>query len=165
VIVLTFFPDMRLFEMFRINLSSFEERKELAYIIKKEEISFEEDIKIEDGMRIDITLTKDGESSVIVEGSIDGKILINCGRCIEEYSHPVKSVFATIFKDKNEITDDDKESDINEFSNHSLDLYEYIRDTLILEMPVKPLCTEECKGLCPECGKNRNKEKCDCKKE
>jgi uncharacterized protein len=149
--------------MFKINLSSFEGRKELRFTLKKEEISFEDEIQLEDGMKIRLTITKDTGNSVIVEGAIEGKVRLNCGRCLEDYSQTVNSVFAAVFKEKSVYTDDDKESDVYVYSNNTLDLYDYLRDTLILELPVKPLCKEGCLGICPKCGRNRNKEECACK--
>ncbi len=46
-----------------------------------------------------------------------------------------------------------------------LDLDELIREEIIMFLPYKMLCREDCKGLCPKCGKNLNKGKCDCKKD
>jgi uncharacterized protein len=68
--------------------------------------------------------------------------------------------FAVIYKDKGSMTDDDRESDVYEYENNELDLYPYLRETMILELPVKPLCNEDCKGLCPICGKNKNENDC-----
>lgn len=148
--------------MFKINLSSFQDSKEFSYELKSGEISFEDAVAIEDGMQIDLRLTKDRDTSVIVEGTINGAIKLNCSRCLEGYSHNVATAFAVIFKEKNHMNDDDRESDIYEYAGNMLDLYEYLRDTLILEIPAKPLCEEECKGLCKVCGKNKNKEECTC---
>jgi uncharacterized protein len=46
--------------------------------------------------------------------------------------------------------------------NHVLDLREAIRQNLLLAMPIKTLCKEDCAGLCPECGKDWNEGPCDC---
>jgi len=43
-----------------------------------------------------------------------------------------------------------------------LDMQDVIRQYVLTEVPIKPLCCEECPGLCPECGTNLNKEKCKC---
>jgi uncharacterized metal-binding protein YceD (DUF177 family) len=45
---------------------------------------------------------------------------------------------------------------------HVLDMGEVLRQYVITEVPIKPLCWEKCLGLCPECGSNQNKEKCKC---
>ncbi len=51
---------------------------------------------------------------------------------------------------------------IKYYSEEHLDLSEDIRESLLLEIPVRILCSEGCEGLCPHCGKNLNEEKCDC---
>ena len=46
---------------------------------------------------------------------------------------------------------------------HVLDMEDVIRQYVLTEVPIKPLCSEKCSGLCPECGTNLNEEKCTCK--
>ena len=45
----------------------------------------------------------------------------------------------------------------------TLDLEPLVRDALLLELPLAPLCTEDCAGLCPSCGADRNETQCDCR--
>lgn len=51
---------------------------------------------------------------------------------------------------------------IRYYSEEYIDLSEDIRESLMLEFPTRILCSDNCKGLCPHCGKNLNTEKCDC---
>jgi len=46
--------------------------------------------------------------------------------------------------------------------HHVLDLYEAVRQYALLALPMKPLCKQECPGICPQCGKNLNEGKCSC---
>jgi uncharacterized protein len=48
---------------------------------------------------------------------------------------------------------------------HLVDISEVMRQAVMLAIPLKPLCKEECRGLCPSCGVNLNEESCDCKNE
>ncbi len=48
------------------------------------------------------------------------------------------------------------------YDGEELDITEDIRDMVILSLPMKPLCSDTCKGLCPKCGTNLNEEKCNC---
>ena len=48
---------------------------------------------------------------------------------------------------------------------HEVDLTEPVRQSVLLEIPMKPLCRPDCAGLCPHCGKNRNEGPCDCQEE
>jgi uncharacterized protein len=151
----------RLFEMFKVNLSSFEDRGEFDFELKNKEISFE-GLSFEDGLSISLILTKDGSDTVIAEGRIVGTLLTQCSRCLDDVKLQVDSDFVTIFKDKKAITQDDLDNDVRPYANNSIDLTDYLRETMILEVPLKPLCREDCKGICPICGKNNNKETCSC---
>lgn len=150
--------------MFKINLASFDVQKQFFFEAKKSEISFDQGIELVDTMKVELTLTKDIQS-VVVEGRMDGEVKMTCSRCLLEYIAPISVGFAVIFKEKNNISDDDRESDVYEYGNNEIDLYPYLRETMILEFPVKQVCSEDCKGLCPICGKNLNEETCKCDKE
>jgi uncharacterized protein len=148
--------------MFKINLASFDVRKEFFFEADKSEISFDKGIELIDAMKVELTLTKDAQTAVIVEGRMDGNVKMTCSRCLEEFISPVTVGFAVIYKDKNSMNEDDRDSGVYEYENNEIDLYPYLRETMILELPVKPLCRDECKGLCPVCGKNRNEVTCNC---
>lgn len=140
-------------------------RKEFFFEAKKSEISFDEGIELVDTMKVELALTKDAQTAVIVEGRMDGSVKVACSRCLRDYIAPVTVGFAVIYKDKGSMTEDDKASDVYEYENNEIDLYPYLRETMILEFPPKPLCSEGCKGLCPVCGKNLNEEECGCKQD
>ncbi len=68
--------------------------------------------------------------------------------------------------------DDDDEAEVREadtgvsfYKNDTIDLGEIMRDEFYLALPMKPLCRADCKGLCPVCGVNRNRETCTCREE
>jgi len=151
--------------MFKINLGSFQDQKEIDFELNRNDISFDKGIRIEEPVKVELVLTKEKSTQVIVEGKLNGVLGGECSRCLEAYKNPVSVSFVTIYKDKKEFTDDDKDSDVNAYENNEIDLYDFLRQTMILEMPMKPLCIEDCKGLCPVCGKNLNRETCGCKKE
>jgi uncharacterized metal-binding protein YceD (DUF177 family) len=149
--------------MFKINLGSFEDTAEFSYELKKSDVTFE-GLDFDDGLSINLTLTKDDVDSLVAVGDISGTLNLTCGRCLEPYKQQVESHFVTIFKEKQSITPDDEENDVLSYDRNNLDLYECLRETLFLELPLKPLCRTECLGICPVCGKNQNIEKCNCDK-
>lgn len=85
-----------------------------------------------------------------------------CGRCLEPFVEEGKTTLTAKLVEKidNDIEDEDEE--IIYYIGDELDLQEYVINTMILLLPMKPLCNEECKGLCPKCGANHNQTKCDC---
>ncbi|MCF6461041.1 YceD family protein [Clostridium sp. Cult3] len=84
-----------------------------------------------------------------------------CGRCLTPFSREKDTVLSgRLINDSDEILDD--EDEVIYYKGEELDLTEDIMDMVILSLPMKPLCNEDCKGLCPKCGINLNKEECDC---
>lgn len=59
---------------------------------------------------------------------------------------------------------DEENDDFLQVADMRLDLDEIVWEDVVLSLPVKYLCSEDCKGLCPQCGKNLNSDQCDCKK-
>jgi uncharacterized protein len=107
---------------------------------------------------------------ILVQGTSHAKIPIECSRClktfdynlsinIEEEYFPVIDVNTGVPVD---IPDDPGSFKIDD--HHILDLNEAIRQNALLAIPMKPLCRKDCAGLCPECGKDLNKEQCDCQR-
>ena len=85
-----------------------------------------------------------------------------CDRCADEfqrdYSFNVSKVVVSHLE--NEEDDDDY---VVADENNKLDVDEFVYQEIQLFLPQKMLCNDDCKGLCPKCGKNLNREKCDCK--
>ncbi|MCX5782057.1 MAG: DUF177 domain-containing protein [Elusimicrobia bacterium] len=86
---------------------------------------------------------------VLVTGEIKGQIALKCFSCNEKFNYNIKTDIAQSFSSKTDL----------------IDLEEEIRQLLILNLPNKPLCKENCLGLCPQCGKNLNIVKCGCQKQ
>ncbi len=99
-----------------------------------------------------------------VEG--DGKLV--CARCLEKFTYKFDDDFTyNIFlgKDpalsKREYNFSEQDVASLYIENFELDILPLIKEIVLLTLPMKPLCSEECKGLCPVCGINRNKKECD----
>lgn len=84
-----------------------------------------------------------------------------CGRCLESFATKNTVVLSGKLAEE---TDEDisDEENIILYKDGKLDLAENIISTIILALPMKPLCDEDCKGLCPRCGTNHNVEECEC---
>ncbi len=85
---------------------------------------------------------------------------IPCDRCLESVHKVYKTKFTHTLVDKL-YNEDDQENYIL-VENGELDLSELVSSDIILELPGKNLCKEDCNGLCPKCGINLNKETCNC---
>lgn len=87
-----------------------------------------------------------------------------CDRCAEPVERKMEFDVSKILVEDLQ-NEDDGDDEYVVVENRQIDLYELIREELILFLPSKILCKPDCKGLCPKCGKNLNIEKCDCKKD
>ena len=112
----------------------------------------------------------------LINGRLTGELLLRCSRCTAEVRHPVDISF-DIFETpegsdgiEGAIDGEGLEAAAEGHSNFvrregaelALDPLEMLWEELSLEMPVKALCDQECKGLCAGCGRNLNKEGCTC---
>jgi uncharacterized protein len=105
-----------------------------------------------------------------VSGYVKTSVLICCSRCLAEYESPISSYFTIIFRkgvvdpdfseDETELSEDDLISSV--YSGDEIDLTHDIEEQVAMAIPLKPLCEESCKGLCPECGVDLNKSSCTC---
>jgi uncharacterized protein len=95
---------------------------------------------------------------VVLNADVRFVLRVNCDRCLDEFEwafdYPVEHVLVT------ELNTDNDEYIVVE--NHLLDLDELILSDILLNLPSKLLCSEDCKGLCSMCGQNFNKGSCDC---
>lgn len=96
-------------------------------------------------VRADITRIT---NAVTVNLSVTGRMKANCSRCLEEFDSEFKKDFVLNFQASK--------------LEPVIDLGDQIREEIILDYPVKPLCKTDCKGLCLKCGKNLNQGGCSC---
>ncbi|MGQ0644388.1 MAG: YceD family protein [Elusimicrobiota bacterium] len=83
---------------------------------------------------------------VMVMGNAAALVRLDCSRCLETYESPIACSFEVHAP----------------FQQEFVDVSEEVRQSLLLAFPVKPLCREECRGICARCGRNLNQEPCGC---
>jgi uncharacterized protein len=124
--------------MLKINITSFDFQKEFLIELKSSDINIEKSIIIRDFLKISVVLTKEKESVIIAQGNVSGGVRLTCSRCLEEFDNQINNDFVAIFKDKKLMKKDDVETDVFPYENNVMDLYELIRETIIMEFPMKP---------------------------
>lgn len=108
------------------------------------------------------------ESDIIVRGRIGCSIVGHCARCLEDYPFDLECDVAAICLPRSENgaeSDTDEGDDIVYYDGDEIDLTPIIRERIILALPTRPLCSPDCKGLCPQCGTNLNQQSCQCRTE
>ena len=106
---------------------------------------------------------------ITIEGSVSTSILLQCDRCLEPYLWGLSKdfrIFVSLSPFKGGVDVELSEDDLSlEFiQGDFLELEQVIREQIILSLPMKTLCSPECKGLCEICGSNLNVEACSCSK-
>ncbi len=94
---------------------------------------------------------------LIVQGNFSGKVTLECVRCLTDYEHLIRWEFAELYAfTQDNVTD----SGLLVPDDAQIDLQLLFREYALLEFPIKPLCREDCEGLCAECGQNLNQGDC-----
>ena len=111
-----------------------------------------------------VSVTSVGDDELWLSGEIAGNALLECRRCLEPTSTPVRAHFQNLLRyqpgaEGLQIVEEDEE-EIFVFGNPNLDLSPFLSEAFLLEVPYTTLCKEDCQGLCPVCGVNRNKTNC-----
>jgi uncharacterized protein len=104
-------------------------------------------------------------------GTVRTVLELACSRCLEPFRLPVDATFDQRYlpqaeateEAETEVQDDDLETSY--YRDEAIDLDGLLREQFYLVLPMKPLCTEDCKGLCPQCGTNLNTGSCECRPE
>ncbi len=110
------------------------------------------------------SIFNDGET-LEFNANIKGSTNVVCSRCLAPLEYEFDFDFTEYLKQQDGMTDVDDESDIILFSGNSIDISDIILNNFLTGMPGKYLCSESCKGVCPDCGANLNVEQCSCNKD
>lgn len=106
--------------------------------------------------------------SILVTGSLKTTTRVECSRCLQKFEHPLQiDIEEEYFLTRDPVTGValPPTGEAGAFvidENHILDLTEAIRQYTIMALPMKPVCREDCAGLCPHCGRNLNLGACQC---
>jgi DUF177 domain-containing protein len=114
------------------------------------------------------TLRKNGVD-VYLSGEIQTELSVICTRCLEPFQFPIQCKVTAHYaprsepdKEHAEVELDDSEIDIEYYDEDRVDITQSVCDQILLEVPQICLCKKDCKGLCPDCGKNLNLGPCGC---
>ncbi|CCQ92373.1 conserved hypothetical protein [[Clostridium] ultunense Esp] len=100
---------------------------------------------------------------VKMKGELRFDATLACSRCLkplrESFTIPIQEYFA---QKGDHLTTTLEEDEINRYSGDEIDLLPPLKEWVLLSLPPYPLCSPDCKGLCPICGANRNEKECGC---
>ena len=108
----------------------------------------------------------DGE--VRISGEYDVTMETECDRCLALARFPLETRFDLFYRPmsdiavEEEVAIDEGEAELGFYEGAGMLLEDILREQILLDLPMQRVCEEDCKGICPVCGKNRNEVSCDC---
>ena len=134
-------------------------------------IEGEESFALLEGGRLKCRVDRGDDQSIHVRGRLSARVELQCGRCLEDFAFALDQELDLFYlphradeedEEEDEVELADRDMVVAYYHGERLDLGEMIREQLFLALPMKRLCREECAGLCPTCGANRNARPCAC---
>jgi len=144
--------------------------KELSFEVKPSELGTDPNLpEIKESVRVNITVFRT-DSRILIEGTLETVAIMTCSRCLESAPVKVQGEMRYDFRSLAEETPSLKEEeiapeelDVEWYEGLEINLNDIVHQSLILNLPMQPLCSEQCQGLCPKCGTNLNLGKCQCR--
>jgi len=118
-------------------------------------------------IQIRLHLSRSGET-ILMRSRVEARVEWACARCLTPFSRTLTSEFKTSLKpnppflppDEVELNREDLETEF--YEGEEIDVTPLVQDQILLTLPPKAICQEECRGLCPRCGQNLNRGNCQC---
>ena len=153
----------------RIELGKLEKAgTSVAHVYQPEEIVLDEEhVRLTEPPQVSARLKRSGRE-VRLRGRITGRAEVDCDRCLRSVAIPVEAGFDVTYLPAEDYISSEaaelREEDLSlsVFDGETIDVDELVREQLLLALPARALCNEECKGLCPRCGADRNLKQCGC---
>jgi uncharacterized protein len=126
-----------------------------------------EDFEVAAPVRLVFDIFKDKDEYHLI-GSTATRLRLNCGRCLESLEIPVALEFDLLYvpdrlnRGEGEVAIGPDDLSTAYYRDGIIDLGQLLKEQIYLALPMKPLCAETCRGLCPECGTNLNTSTCSC---
>jgi uncharacterized protein len=132
--------------------------------------SADEALRVDAPVHLAFDISKDARQFHLV-GRVQSTLALVCGRCLDPIAMPVDLPFDLLYlphqetavEGEVEVEDDDLTTGY--YEDEQIDLGQLVLEQFYLALPMKPLCRESCRGLCPECGTNLNTGTCSCVRE
>lgn len=134
----------------------------------KEGEAIDQVLGLEGPLEVHLTIFKE-ESHYVVNGNLSGKIRARCDRCLDAYSQEVQSEFKLLLEPQppqpagSEVALSEQDMSIDFLVDDAIEIDLLVREQIYLALPIKLLCHESCRGICPGCGANLNREECTCR--
>ena len=115
-----------------------------------------------------VELVSGSIGEIRVKGHLSVTMEADCDRCLEPARMTVDSDFELFYTPvtegpiNEEVAIDESEAEIGFYEGDGIDLNDVLREYVLLALPMQRVCRQDCKGMCPVCGQNRNLKECGC---
>lgn len=123
--------------------------------------------KLRAPVRASLSIARTG-TEIFVSGETELSLELICSRCVKAFTKDmvldINAIYRPIAEFRKEDTHEvcETELDMAFYEEDELDIDELLKEQIILNIPMQPLCTESCKGICPQCGTDLNVTECKC---
>ena len=154
----------------KVNVSDIKRSHGLSQVLRhREEVSVD-GLELTAPLDVDLKLTNVG-SRILVEGTLRTRVNLPCSRCAADHDENLDVRVDEQFlpHDSPEVPQGEdfepEQLSVFTYENDEIDIDEVVRQNLVASLPSRPLCSEDCRGLCARCGANLNEKACECESE
>lgn len=122
---------------------------------------FSIDVEPKEDLVAEVNILPQGNEGALVRGTLKGVVGLHCDRCTADYDMSIDETF-DVYEQLPEGEFDGEPRVRTESGQLQLNIGAILWEEFAVTLPVKPLCSEGCKGICPKCGKDLNTGDCDC---
>ncbi len=137
------------------------------YIELDDSLLIEDDSFFYDSVYFSLNFTNEGNGRIKVKGKVKTEISMKCVKCLEKYEYHVNSKFDIVLfpmdiidADNTSLNPDDLEYIF--YEGDKIDIKKILQEQINFFIPMNPVCSDSCKGICPNCGTNLNNDSCKC---
>jgi len=141
---------------------------DFAHVYNPEDLNpVDERVKLSGPARVNGKIRLAG-NEVFVNGHVDTQAKVECDRCLKPVAVPVNADFELEYITGSEYETSgvaeltEAEMSVSVFDGEAIDVDEIVKEQILLAVPTRMLCREDCKGICPQCGTDRNTGECNC---
>jgi DUF177 domain-containing protein len=153
----------------RIELENLERRKgDFAHVYQPKDLN-----PVDERVSLIAPATVNGRvrlsgHQVFVNGHVETRAQVECDRCLKPVELPVNADFTleyisgSDYESSQAVELTEEQLSVSVFDGDGIDVDEIVKEQILLAVPTRMLCREDCKGICPECGVDKNKGECNC---
>jgi uncharacterized protein len=113
---------------------------------------------------IRVTITNAGEV-ILLTGSVEATVRLECARCLEPFDFPLTGAIDAVISVTDDAEQRGEEQEWYPLEGETVDLLPAAESALRVEVPFAPVHDEECRGICPTCGCDLNRDRCTCERQ